>query len=727
MKLNYVVADLETFYGGDYSLSKSAMTTEKYIRDERFKCHGGGFKINGGRSAWVTGSKLEGFLARIPWDRTVLIGHNLQFDASILYWRYGVKPRLYIDTLGMSRALIGQHSPRHGLHYISPLVTRYEGHPLHKMDGLAQAQGVYNLSPQQEKILADYTVQPPHYNPKTGLWEAGDAELTWFLFKAFAPHFPKREFKVLDWTIRKFAQPEIYLDDEMLAHYLDEVRDEKLFVVEEVFYTFSRPGYRYWYHPESNCIFRDTPAGMSDDTLGQCNEIDRDKYWDLRREGCSADRLTPQQFEQLRKILASGPKYAQALTSLGVVPPTKINPKGEIKFAFAKTDQEHKALLEHDNPKVQALVAARMSVKSTIEETRAEKYLDASVRGAWPVAYSYSGAINTHRFSGNKGGGGNPMNLKRGGTLRKCIYAPEGKTFLVLDLSQIECRLALWFGMLSSKNKGMEFDSLERLRKGDYHMLRGEKDEADKYDLYSYFGSMMFGWEVIKSKHKNERQIAKSAVLGLGFGMGPGRYMDYALSMGAKGVDAALAESTVHLYRNTYTGVKGMWWTLEDAMLHTIGKAKRGRNIITLPESEYWEIGPLKTCRDPLFNAPSMGLKDHGLLLKYPDLEYDASGEGTYRDGKGRVKIFGGKYMENVAQHTARVILVDQLTEIDQTYPVVMSTYDELVVMIDDNPEAIEEATQHCVGIMTREHPLFPGLPLGVEWGVGNRYGEAKN
>lgn len=723
MTLKRLVMDIETYYASDYSLSLGHMTTEKYIRDPRFKIHGAGLKVDDGPAVWVTGSKLPAVIAKIDWSKVVLIGHNLQFDATILSWHFGVKPRLYVDTLGMSRALIGQHSARHGLHYICPLVTSFQGHPLHKMDGLAHTKGVRDLEPWQEKILADYTVQAPHFNPKTGLWEAGDAVLTWELFKGFAKHFPTKELKVIDWTIRQFAQPKIFLDDEMLTQYLKEVKDEKLFVVEEVFYTFSKPGYTYWYSPAANKVFRDVSNG---DLLALCTEIDKDKYWELRCEGCNADRLTPEQFEQLRKILASGPKYAQALTSLGVVPPVKINPKGEVKFAFAKTDQEHKALLEHDNPKVQALVAARMSVKSTIEETRAEKYLDASVRGAWPVAYSYSGAVNTHRFSGNKGGGGNPMNLKRGGTLRNCIYAPEGKTFLVLDLSQIECRLALWFGMLSTRNKGMEFESLERLRRGDYHMLRGEKDLADKYDLYSYFGSMMFGWEVIKSKHKNERQIAKSAVLGLGFGMGPARYMDYALIMGAKGVDAALAESTVHLYRNTYSGVKGMWSTLENMMLAAIGKRKTRGGILDLPEKDYWQVGPLRACRDPIFGSPSI-CTEHGLLLKYPDLSYDAMGEGTYRDGNGRVKIFGGKYMENVAQHTARLILVDQLMEIDQTYPVVMSTYDEGVVLIDDNPEAIEVATKHCVGIMTKEHPMFPGLPLGVEWGVGNRYGTAKN
>ncbi len=707
-----LVIDIETYYDSEYSLSKKGMTTERYIRDPRFKVHGAGVKVGYGPARWVTGEKLPMLLAQIPWNKVALIGHNLQFDATILAWRYGCVPAMYIDTLGMSRALVGQHTARHGLHYVSPLVVKHEGHPLHKMDGLAQARGYRQLSPTQEQILADYTVKEPHYNPKTGLWEAGDAVLTWELFKRFAPHLPKFEYKVLDWTIRKFALPTLYLDTDLLKEYLEWVRDEKLLVVEDVYHSFMAAGeeVRYFKHDESHCIFRAYNLDPLAD--GTVDEIDRDGYINLRKEGWSADRLEPHQFEELRKILASAQKYATALEALGVTPPTKFNAKGKITFAFAKTDAEHKALLEHPDPKVQALVSARMQVKSTIEETRAEAYLDASERGEWPVAYNYSGAVNTHRFSGNKGGGGNPMNLKRGGTLRKAIYAPHGKILLVFDLSQIECRFALWFGTLSSKSKGMEREALDLMGEGDRLRLQGLDDS--KSDLYSYFAGMMFGREIIKARDPNERQIGKSAVLGLGFGMGAGRFQDYAEIMGAKGVDAQLAESTVHLYRNTYSGVRAMWRTVEQAMKAAV------------TNGEQWTIGPIEVVKDPLFGSWSFATEG-GLLIKYPDLAWDAEGEGTYRDGNNRVKIFGGKFYENIIQHVARNILTERMMEIQEKYEVAMTTYDELVMVVDEDEASIAEAIQFALAILTKEHPMFPGLPIGVEWGHAKEYGNAKN
>lgn len=661
-EVNLVVLDAETFYAPDYSLSKKPWTTQTYIRSPRFKCHGAGLKINGGPSRWITHDRLPTVLAAIPWHKTALIGHNLQFDASILAWRYGCYPALYIDTLGMSRALVGQHSARHGLHYVAPILTQHEGHPLHKMDGLAQAMGIRDLPPWREQILADYTVKPPHYNPKTELWEAGDAELTWHMFKRMAPLFPKKEYKVLDWTIRKFVQPKLYLDDDLLTSYLEWVREEKQAALER--------------------------AGLDS-----------------------------------RDMLMSNPKYAAALESLGVVPPTKINAKGKVTFAFAKTDEGHKALLEHDNPTVQAIVAARMKVKSTIEETRAEAYLEASALGPWPVAYSYSGAVNTHRFSGNKGGGGNPMNLKRGGTLRDCIFAPPGKRLLVFDQSQIECRLALWLGTHSSKTTGMERQSLDMMAEGD--SLRKQGLDDSKADLYSFFAGMMYGREILKGRDKVERQGGKSAVLGLGFGMGPTRFIDYNLTLGNV-IDAAFAESTVHLYRNTYKGVRAMWRTWEQAFK----AARQQLDIIQqsrLEPSEFkgWNVGPAQIVLDPLFNDLAFQIGDN-LLVKYPDLQWDAEGECTYRDGNHRVNMFGGKWMENFAQHAGRIILTDKAMEINETYEVQMTTYDELVMLVDDNPEAIRIAIDHCSAIMEREHPLFPGLPLGYEYGHGYRYGQAK-
>ena len=65
-----------------------------------------------------------------------------------------------------------------------------------------------------------------------------------------------------------------------------------------------------------------------------------------------------------KKDLMSNPKFADMLRDLGVIPPMKISPAtGKETYAFAKSDEDFKALQEHEDDRVQSLVAARLGSK----------------------------------------------------------------------------------------------------------------------------------------------------------------------------------------------------------------------------------------------------------------------------------------------------------------------------------------------------------------------------
>jgi DNA polymerase I-like protein with 3'-5' exonuclease and polymerase domains len=143
---------------------------------------------------------------------------------------------------------------------------------------------------------------------------------------------------------------------------------------------------------------------------------------------------------------------AELLTSLGVDPPTKISPATQQEtYAFAKTDEEFKALLDHDDPLVQALVAARMGHKSTLEETRTERFINISRlhfphygENLFPIALKVAGA-HTHRLSGdwrlNQQNLARPSRKRPRAMLRESIVTPEGYTIVAGDESQIEARV----------------------------------------------------------------------------------------------------------------------------------------------------------------------------------------------------------------------------------------------------------------------------------------------
>src|SRR5262249_52483959 len=90
-----------------------------------------------------------------------------------------------------------------------------------------------------------------------------------------------------------------------------------------------------------------------------------------------------------RSELMSNEKFAARLRDLGVDPPVKVSlTTGKQTYAFAKTDQGMADLEEHEDPQVQALVAARIGVKTTLEESRTERLLKIS-HLAWPAVNGY--------------------------------------------------------------------------------------------------------------------------------------------------------------------------------------------------------------------------------------------------------------------------------------------------------------------------------------------------
>ena len=98
--------DFETYYDQHYSLSK--LTTEEYVRDEQFEVIGLAIKKNNGSTVWLDSpAQIKRLLSHIDFSACGILCHNTMFDGAILKWRYGVSPKIWFDTMYMSRALHG--------------------------------------------------------------------------------------------------------------------------------------------------------------------------------------------------------------------------------------------------------------------------------------------------------------------------------------------------------------------------------------------------------------------------------------------------------------------------------------------------------------------------------------------------------------------------------------------------------------------------------------------
>ena len=453
-----------------------------------------------------------------------------------------------------------------------------------------------------------------------------DVELTYKLFQKMARNFPRQELKIIDVTLRMFIEPILQLDTDLLESHLRNVKSIK-------------------------------------ETLLVTSGVDKSE-------------------------LMSNDKFAALLRSFDVEPPTKVSTTtGKEAYAFAKTDEGLKELASHPDARVQTIVAARLGTKSTLEETRTQRFIEIAQRGDLPVPIRYY-AAHTGRF-----GGDDKINLQNlpsrganGNQLKKAIVAPKGYTIIDADSAQIEARVLAWLAG--------QFDLLDAF--------------TNNEDVYKKMAS------VIYNKHSDEitkelRFVGKTTILGCGYGMGAVKFQDQLKTSGVE-VELEEARRIIEVYRRTNNKVTTLWRHAQNA-------------IVCLSRSDYAELGKPGVLslvpEERAIKLPS------GLLMRYDDLSFDKTDKGEeyhYKTRKGRTRIYGGKVVENVCQAIARCIIAEQMLKISRRYKVVLTVHDAIAVCVRD-AEA-EDAQKYVESCMRWVPEWATGLPLNCESGMGKSYGD---
>lgn len=618
--MDIVTIDFETYYDKDYSLSK--MTTESYIRNHLFEVIGVGIKVNDYPTDWYSGENVGRFLKSLDYSKRAILCHNTVFDGAILSWHFGIRPRLWLDTLSMAR-------PKH-----QAVVG----------GSLAKLAAHYGLGQKGDEVVAAIGKRRMDFTPEElaryGEYCRNDVDLTYALWNKLRVGFPVSELMMIDKTLRMYTEPQVELDRELLEQHLVNVRARKAELMSKV-------------------------------------EADMDT------------------------IMSNG-HFAAYLQTLGVDPPRKISPRtGQTTWAFSKTDKGLTDLLEHPDERVQAVVAARIGVKSTLEETRTEALIGVSQRGRLPIMLNYYGA-HTGRYSG-----GDKLNLQnlpsRTGdkSLKRSLRAPEGRVFIAADSSQIEARLVAYVA-------GQD-DLVQAFR--------------EKRDVYSEFASEVYGRPITKAD-KLERFVGKTCILGLGYGMGAEK-LRTTLELGQGGMKVNLlldeAMRIVSIYRNKNPCIAALWNRCGN-MLNDMIASRHGGITGYLPYD-------------------SEGIKlPNGLRLTYPGLQKHTSGFryiadprsyqkyaraavlGEEVDASAWTRIYGGKVVENLIQALAALVIREQMLAISQHYPLVFQVHDEIIISAPK--EEKEEAEAKLVEVMSTPPKWAPGLPVACESGAADNYGD---
>jgi len=461
-----------------------------------------------------------------------------------------------------------------------------------------------------------------------------DVAMTRAIYEKLAPSFPAREFIIADMIMRMAIEPQFQVDENKLHLHLATIQAAKQNLLDRV-------------------------------------GIDK-------------------------KDLMSNDKFALALERLGVEPPKKVSPTtGKVTWAFAKTDEGFAALEDDPNPDVQALHSCRVGHKSTLEESRTERFIAISraTGGAMPIPLRFSGA-HTHRFSGDFKL--NMQNLPSRGNklLRESLKAPDGYVVVTVDAAQIEARLTAW---LSG-----QWDLVDQFERGE--------------DVYSIFASDIYGFVVTK-KNKKERFLGKISVLGLGFGMGAAKFQNTVRIEAHKNgfevdVDLLEAERIVNLYRFKNREIKNTWHWLQNHI-----------PAIANGQAEGIKFGPC------VFEKQAI-LLPNGLRLRYEGLHYKDN-EWCFTWGGNLRRIYGGKMLENIVQGLDRVHVMEAALriqvrsyELGLNLPLAHQVHDELVYVVPAEREV--EVRALCLEEMERRPSWGPDLPLAAEAGAGPSYGEIR-
>jgi DNA polymerase len=684
---NHLTLDYETYYDSDFSLRKANMTYIKYCHDERFK-------LQSVAIAWGRAGEIEYIEDKhvaeaindifVPDNKIVMLGQNLMFDGLVTKFATKAVPHMYLDLLGMSRAM-WPHAMRHDLDAILGRIYPHDP-SMRKGADLAFVKGKPNLTATDHAVLKPYNIQDIHItrNPIYKLLDAG---------------FPVDELLTQDLLLKMACDPPFRANVPLL---------EQTYIEAKIKQDDAVDGALEFMHETSL-----TAADLSEDFFRATDDRDTSQFKTIKSHvewyrGQFAGMPPIRNESESQKFLSSNDKFvyylraAHGIATKLKLSPTPKNPDNET-WALSKDDVEFQEMMAA-NRDLAVLWEGRLLSKSNSDKTRAATLLEnAAACDGWLCIVIKYAAAHTHRFGG--GQKINPQNFRRGSNHRLALEAPDGFQMGVADSSNIESRLSAWF---------CDFEE-----KIDMFRMKG--------DPYNVMATEIFGYEVDrKSKtvdQKTEGMVGKATELGCGYQMGHKRFKNF-LNAGPLGMPPIFLEDVealkhfpdpyehvVKAFRRKNYPIRNMWKTLESVLFDM---TQRGTN---------YTMNGIRVLYQKI-QLPS------GLCLHYPQLSRRRNGDQgmqwMYRGSLGWVNIFGGKLLENIIQALARCVVVEQMLWVAAHLTqykgcrVSMQVHDEIISNILE--KMADQIQAECEEIMKVSPDWCEDVPLDAEGGYAKNY-----
>lgn len=264
--------------------------------------------------------------------------------------------------------------------------------------------------------------------------------------------------------------------------------------------------------------------------------------------------------------------------------------------------------------------------------------------------------------------------------IRTALVAKPGHTFLVADYAAIEARVVNYLAGETWANEAF----------------------ANGEDIYCKTASMTFGVPVVKHGINGHlRQRGKVMVLGLGYGMGVSRFIEYAAQYGVHFTQDE-AERIVAQWRQTSSTIPRFWRDAERAAKNALRLL--GKTFSLTCGVKYRKDADALRCRLP-----------SGRVLSYWGARLDADGSICFMGQNQttrkweKTETWGGKLVENIVQAYARDCLAVAMLRLEEAgFDIVFSVHDEVIV-----EEPVGGRTwQDVAAIMGQPIDWAPGLLL---------------
>jgi DNA polymerase len=272
--------------------------------------------------------------------------------------------------------------------------------------------------------------------------------------------------------------------------------------------------------------------------------------------------------------------------------------------------------------------------------------------------------------------------------LRACLMAAPGRRLMAADYSAIEARVLAWLAGQS--------DLLADFRAG--------------VDPYKRMATHIYGRE-LADVSGSQRQAGKVAILGLGYGMGHAKFVDYAAGLGVF-LEPEECGRIVRTYRARNSRITAFWWDLEGGARQALTE----RSAVRVGRAMFEPRGD--KLRMVIPSGRSIWYHNVALTGSFPkSIEADVWSSKT--KSWQRRCLFGGLLTENLVQAVARDLMADAMLRLDANgYPVVLTVHDEVVSEVPLGKGSVPE----FVGLMTELPDWALGCPVTAEAWEGARY-----